>query len=351
MKNFWSIIISILLLVLIVLTLIQNKKEIELKVEYAEKKLDTIPVRTVKLKSDLFTKELRYTGVIRPITSIFVNAPVQGKVLDIFPEVGSKVNSNTTLIKVDDTYLKAEYQIDKKNYELAQKNLERVENLSDEKSITGQQLDQIENQVQSAEIKKGITEKRLNETWVKSPVKGNINQFFIEKGMLISPTVPICEIVDITKFKVSLKVTESEAVQLHTGQKVKIIPQSNPSESLVGEIKYISLNADYALQYTVDIEFENHTDWLKGGMVCDIIITLQDDQKELIVPKKCIVTENEHIYLFVAEDNKAFRKDVNILDENDSYYKIEANLSENQDIIFEGQSKLTDGVPIKIISS
>jgi|GEM_PF-2268929 len=351
MKSLWSIIISLLLLALIVVTLMHNKKEIELKVEYAEKKIAVIPVRTTRLQAGYFTNDLKFTGIIRPISSIYVNAAVQGEIEQIFPEVGERVNQQTTLIKVDDKYLQAEYKIDQQNYELAQRNLKRIESLKDENAVTGQQLDQLENQAQSSEIKKGITEKRLNETWVKAPIKGVINQFFVEKGALIGPTVPICEIVDISRFKISLKVAEKDVVNLHKGQKVNIIPQSNPDKIFEGKIKYISLNADFALQYTVEIELENQADWLRGGMVCDIQIQIKDDDLGKIVPKKCVINTNHKMYIYAVRKGKAVRTEVVILDENEESYKVEGDLAKDEEIIVEGQSKLSDGDPIKIITS
>ncbi len=351
MKYTWNIIITVLLVALIGLVLYNNKREIDLKVEFAERNVEVFPVKTISLEPKIFHKTLTFTGILKPNVELYVNAPVQGRVLSIYAKEGESVNRNSVLLKVEDEYLRAEYNIDKQNYELAQKNLSRIESLSDEGAVTGQQLEQLENQANSAQIKKGITEKRLNETWVKSPVKGNVNQLLVKEGMLVNQTVPLCEIVDISKFKISLKVTEKEISYLEKGQKVTIIPESKSDESFTGTIKNVALNADFALQYGVDIEFDNPTNWLKGGMMVTVEYMIEDDEKSFVVPKDCVISENGTSYIYVFKENKAVKKPINIRDENGELYKIDGKLVANEQVIVEGQSKLYDGVSIKVIES
>ncbi len=351
MKNVWNVIIVVLLLVLIVSVLIKNKSETDVKIELAERKLEETPVQVEQVMFGKLDEELVFTAIIKPIVQLHINAPVQGRVLNVLAKEGMYISKNALLIKTEDDYLRAEYQVDKKNYELAEKNLERVENLKSENAIPKTQYDQLLAQAEGAEVKKAITEKRLNETLVKSPVHGYINKIYVKKGMLINPSVPIGEVVDVSKFVVNLHVSENDVLHLKKGMQVNIIPKAKPEEVFVGEIKSISINADFALQYEVVIEFDNNTEWLRGGMQCEIKISLEDDQPGWVVPSSAIIHSSDSSYVYLLKDGLAKQISVNIVATQNGKSKVVGLLKKQDMIVVEGTSKLENNSKVKVIKN
>ncbi len=349
MKAFWNILITTLLLVLIVLVLRNNKQETELNIAFAERKVEEIPVRVEAVQYGTLSRELVFKDVIKPILELRLNAPVQGRVTKVFAKDGESIGHNALLIKTEDDYIQAEYKVDKQNFELAKKSLGRLDNLKEENAVPKSQYDQVAAQLENAEVKKAITEKRLNETWVRSPVSGFLNQMYVKEGMLINPSVPIAEIIDLSKCKIILFVSEFDVVDLKEAMAVEIIADTRPDESLRGEITSITRNVDFAMKYAVNIEFVNSTDWVRGGMSCKVIIPIKDEREGLLVPSQSLIKDSDSSFVYLVSQGIAKKTPVTVISENKGTIKVDGNFNRNDMVIVEGQTKLKNDIKIKII--
>ena len=88
--------------------------------------------------------------------------------------------------------------------------------------MTSQKLEEIKLNYESAEANYISAKRQYDDTRIKAPVNGFIENDFIEKGQYISRNAQICNIIDPQKLKLNISVSEQDYQHIQLGQKVKI---------------------------------------------------------------------------------------------------------------------------------
>ena len=117
--------------------------------------------------------------------------------------------------------------------------------------------------------------------------------------------------------KVGVYFNESDYHLIENGMKVKVTLPSYPGREFSGKIKSIgAIGKDRNLwleelsgksgvsMYNADIEFDNEDAELHPGMSAVIQVFLEDPRKGLIIPRNCVVSENDKWYV-VKESGKS----------------------------------------------
>jgi len=71
--------------------------------------------------------------------------------------------------------------------------------------------------MKSAENQFDIARRQVENTKIKSPIAGTVNARYVNIGTMVGAGSPVANIVDITRLKVRVNVTEQEAFQLQPG--------------------------------------------------------------------------------------------------------------------------------------
>ena len=70
----------------------------------------------------------------------------------------------------------------------------------------------------------------------------------------------------------------------------------------------------------------------------------------LLVPLEAVLNAEGQDYVFVVEDKVARRKEVRVRERVSGMAVIEAELSAGQEVVVQGNSNLTDGTPVEIVT-
>ena len=192
-----------MLIVLIGLTLYNNKREIDQRTALAELKVEAWPVEVAKVRPTSFVEKFNYHGVLAPHRSLMVTSLAQGRVEQLFAIAGKKVSKGDVLVRINDDLLQAELSAVEASLAQAQANLLRMENLSAGEAVTAQQLEQAQLRVKADQAKLQSLQKRIGHTLVRAPFRGVIKNVFVELGGVVGPGVPIGELIDQSALKLS----------------------------------------------------------------------------------------------------------------------------------------------------
>ena len=259
-----------------------------------------------------------YTGILEG-TSVRVPALTPGAITRIFVESGLKVAKGDLLACVDSTDFVYQRQqltaaLEELNVQLesARTNLARVKkdqvylktkhdriaSLYTTQSVPKQQLDDISNQLQSADMAvingrqslAGIAAKekqigtqilsvtkRINDARITAPIGGIIASLNYESGEAIPQFAPLLEIINTDTLDVKIYIAESQLTVIQYGQEAKI-KVDGTDEDFTGTVKWISPRAEFtpktimtpdtrtSLVYAVKISVNNRNGILKDGM-------------------------------------------------------------------------------------
>ena len=349
MKKILSYITVLCLITIVVLLLIKNKRDINAAIEFAERKVETYPVKVITAKPGAVDTRLEVPGILSPADELMLMAETQGRVKTVFKKEGDWVRKGETIAKVDDELMRAELLVTQANYEKAQKDLERARVLSSGDAITQQQLEGLILNEKAAKAKYLVSKKRVEDTSIKAPFSGYINKLFIKEGGMIGPGVPVCELVNIRALKVKVKVDESEMEKISKGQKVDVVTENLNNQKLSGTVTSISSKADYSLQYEIGIDIhENPGDMLKAGVVVTVIFHFADTLPGVVIPRDALVGSIKDPAIFIVENETAVLRPVRLSVITEDQAKVTEGLTDGELVVTQGQFNLKDGTKVKI---
>jgi RND family efflux transporter MFP subunit len=295
--------------------------------------------------------ELDLTGSVSPVKELDIPAETQGKIVSLNCALGMSVQKGTVIALIDDKIKKIAVASAKIDAEKARKDFERTENLFKGGTSSGQEYDNANSAYESAKNKLEEAEKQLAYTKITSSIAGTITKKNIEEGTYVNPGTVIATVVDISRLKAKLNVSESNVYYLKTAGTVKLTTPVYPGTEFTATISYISPSGDDAHNYQVELEMANSPKTpLKAGTFVTAHIVIDPQREGLFIPREALQGSAKKAQVYVVENGKARLKDIVIGSQGNEYLEVISGLKENDKIVVSGQVNLTDNRAIKIIN-
>ena len=350
MKKFITIAVILALLALIVLRLVSNKEKIEatkdIKTDLAYVSVNVVNAQKMTLKDSL-----KLIGYLDAFTEVDIAAEASGVITSLNINLGDMKTKGAVLATIDDKLKQLAVRKAKIDLDKLQKNLERYKNLFIGGTLTEQQLDDAQTLYDNAVLQLEQAEKQLADATVKAPISGIVSKKNFEKGEFVNMGSPMLTMVDISRFKIKLNVSESNVYKLKTGDLASVTTDVYPGVKLEGKVSYISPKGDDTHNYAVEIEMANNKEYpLKSGTFANVQIELPVIAEALYIPRQALLGSVNDAKIYVAENGKATLRSITVREGNDQFLQVISGLTENEQVIVNGQINLADGKEIKIIN-
>lgn len=241
---------------------------------------------------------------------------------------------------------KSQYKSAQTNLRVAEANLSEVKRgaREEQKRASLARLRQAEAGLEEVEI-------NLKDSVIKSPIKGTISQLNVESGELVSAGQPLLRVIDLEELLVEIDLTASSVSRINLGDKVNVKPEIM-QHYIEGQISSISPAANpESRTFRVEIKIENPGRRIKAGMFASVQITKGRAGDAVIVPIESVVDLNtDSPYLFVVENNRAVRKDIEIGIITDTQVEVLEGLNAEETVIIKGQNRIEPGAEVEVIN-
>lgn len=342
-------------LVLIGFILSKNKASNEAKTAVVAETNATVVVKTDTVATEIVSQDFIANGTFAPSQELNFSAEKSGKVISVLVKEGDRVSAGQTLAIVRGDVINVEAQTANANYQNALNDYNRFESAFKTGGVTKQQLDQA--RINMVNAKSRLTQANINvgDTRIKAPFSGIINKKYIEVGAILSgmPPTQMFEIVNVSKLKLNVNVSENQIAGLKIGSPIKVKASVYPDKEFNGKVTFIAPKADASLNFPVEIEITNNAaNELKAGMYGTAEFTSSETSKTplMIVPRSAFVGSVNANQIFVMEkDGTAKLKTVTagrILGEK---VEILNGLANGDIVITSGQINLNDGTKVTVI--
>lgn len=350
MKRIIIIVIALLVLTLIVLRLSTNYKKVNanknVSTDLAYVSVNVFPVSKMSINNSL-----QLTGYMEAYSEIIIASEAQGIITSLNAELGQEKSKGSIIATIDDKLKKLAVQTAGISIAKLKKDLERYGNLYKGGTVTEQQLNDAQNLYDNAEIQLEQAEKQLSDATIKSPISGIITRKQVEEGEYINIGSPIATIVDISKLKIKLNVSEANVYQLKLKDKAIITTDVYPGVVFEGNISFISSQGDDSHNYPVEIVIYNNLEHpLKSGTFANVMIKLPVASEALYIPRESLLGSITEASVYVAENDQSVLKKIVVGNGNDKYIKVISGLKEGEKVIVNGQINLSENKAIKIIN-
>lgn len=352
MKRFITIAIVVILTGMIAFRLMQNKKTIEARAQVEDNSGQVVSVNVYKTEKKIAEKKLRMVGTAIANQVIDIKSEVQGKITSLNITLGQRVQKGQVLAKIDDRLRALAVDNALQRLADAKQNYERFKNLYEGGAASKAQFEQYSLAYENARNQVDQARKELSSTTITAPISGIITAKQAEEGSFTTMGSPIATVVDISKLKIQLNISENDVYALNLGDEVTITTTVFPGVNYHGKVTYISPRGDEAHNYPVELSIENKKDkQLKAGTYVDVTFNKQSNVPTLQIPREALVGSIKDAKVYIVDkENTVQLKPIVIGNDYGQYLEVLEGLSEGEVIVTSGQINLTNGAKVTIIN-
>lgn len=315
------------------------------------------------------------TGRVEAKYSVDVVARVPGFLIQKYFKEGDFVKQGQLIFKIDPQ----EYQIQVNNalatinqYSAlltnAQQELDRANALIKEDLISRSDVDQslaLRNQnkalLDAAKQQYELAKVNLSYTDIKSPIDGRIGKVQITEGNYVTATSgPLVNISSTNPVYVAFSLKSADYIKLlKASDRFKDIEVSVQFEGgrwyqETGKIDFVDNKIDKdSGSVGMRAVFDNTIGWLVPGNYMRVKLVAPQKVTYMTVPQSC--TKGDAMsgyYVWVVEDGKSVRKDIEVSDSIDNNWVVEKGLNDTDNVVVAGiQNITTEGQAVKVIDN
>ena len=341
----------IILLILIILGLIyyfthRNKKEKIYVNDYS--------YMEVKKTDEIGTLNLNgYIKANNPI-GIFVDKKL--KVKEVFIKNGDFVKKGQVLMTFDDdetNKLNRNIEKERINLQKIQRDLKTTRELQKLGGASKNDVKNLEDNARISQLSIDEYTEVLNKTAteVRSPVDGVVSNLKAQENYLVDTDSSLLEIIDSNDLRIIVEIPEYNSQSVKLGQSVKVRQDISDDDKVYdGEITKISrlsttstLTSENVLE--ADVKTKEVIPNLVPGFKIKAVLQLKADEKNIIIPKIALQSENGKYFVFTIDiKNTVKRKEVTVKNIVGDNIIVTSGLNIGEILITTPDNRLSDGL-------
>jgi RND family efflux transporter MFP subunit len=335
------------------LALVKEIKKLE--GEIAKENPDSTKARSKEvvvkeLQPSKFEHFVQTQGSIVSEENIQVSTKMPGVITSVAVQEGQEVRKGQILAQVDNSIILRNIEELKSSLDLANTVYERQKNLWDQKIGTEVQYLQAKNSKEGLERKLAALNEQNDQTRIKSPINGVVDEVTVKVGQNIMPGAPAVRVVNNSDLKVKAQVSEAYVLNIKKGDKV-IVTIPDLKRDIEAKVTFVGRSIDQLSRtFTVEAKVNDNKD-LRANMSVVLKVVYQSVPNALAVPVNVIQELNGEKVVYVAQERDghtvAAKKEVVIDGVFDGKAQVQG-LTAGDRIITVGYQGLNEGTIIKI---
>ncbi len=310
--------------------------------------------------SRMLAQNIQYPALTAGDQEITLTAQAAGVITQLNFSLGSKVVQGARLMVIDNignfssigennlessAIQSLEFAVEsaEDNYKVAKDNYKNDDSYANKKakSIASNNL----------KIAKTALAGALDARYAVSPISGAVTGCFVSQGDSVAVGQKLATISKTGLTKVQFYIDKEDLANFKIGTKVTINEDGN---EIPGSVSKISPQADAATRrFLIEAKPQNNASLIIGNV---IYVTFENikkpaDPKNLILPLSIMAIGQNENYIFIAEDGKAKKVQVEIIKVLGEAAEIKADLEAEAQIITDGSKLVQDGDAISVASN
>lgn len=351
------------------------------------------------IKSDAFQENIPVSGVVLPITTIYLDAVEGGRVEERFVEDGAMMKKGDPILRLSNTDLelslvnqetavynlltqmqisqnaarqntinrlnqytdvenslieaKRLYELNKKLYEKGavgrqdyqsslnnfnyqKQRMELTKKILQQDSIaTKQEIAQANSSYQRTQSALKLMRKKVQDLVVRAPIDGQLTSLDAEIGQSKTKGQRLGQLDVISAFKVRVEVDEFYISRIYAGQ-TGTFTLNNKTYNLVIKKVFTQVTGG---RFQVDMHFENEVpEGIRRGQNLQIRLALSAEKQALVVDKGGFFqkTGGNWIFKLNEDGSKAYKVDIRLGSQNTKYYEVINGLKVGDKVVTSG---------------
>jgi len=308
-----------------------------------------VKVSVVEVKPVPIRDILVLPGETEAWHDILVPADTGGRVYWIGPKEGDTVKKGQLLARIEVSSLEAALNRAEAAFKLADDLYQRRQKRFERKIINQEDLDRsmTERTLAHANLRHAKVEHERG--FLRSPISGIINHFFVDEGEFIERGKPVADMVNVDKIKINVNVPELDVRYLRPKQKTTVKIDAFQDRRLFGTVYFIAYKADPATKtFLVRVLINNADHDIRPGMIARVAFLRRVIPDALVAPLFAIVDKGGERLLFVEKDGVAHARTVSIGVIEGDRVQITKGLDPGDHLIVTGQTEVEEGMKVQV---
>jgi RND family efflux transporter MFP subunit len=334
---------------LIIFRLASNKKKLDEKNKPVSAAAVRIPVKVAQATEQLLEISIVKTGSLAPFKEAKALAKTGGTLTQVRFNLGDHVSEGQVLAVTDTRNQQLELQKAETSVSKLRSDLSTYMELLEGKAATEEKVNNIRQDYLNAVNQAGQAHKNLADAVIKAPTSGIISARSVEAGVFVNVGAEIATIVNLSKAKVQVNLTEAEVYQVTEGQQVKITTDVYPGRVFNGVVSFISPQADQAHNYPIEIQIDNTQKViLRSGTFVYADFSRKTTQQVLVIPREALTESVKNATVYVVENGIVRQKTIQTGTETGGMITVISGLNPGDQVVTSGQINLKDGSQVSI---
>lgn len=185
---------------------------------------------------------------------------------------------------------------------------------------------------------------------VIAPVSGTLVSLSATENGYVSASMPVAVINGAEQMKITVSVSEALVPKLAIGDQADVVVSAAGAQ-FSGTVRSVEKTANMQTQlYTVTLSVPAEVSGLLSGMFAEVTFHTDRADGVITVPSQAILTSGDTRYVFVVEDGAAKYVEVTLGMMGSGVTEVTSGLTAGQQLVTVGQSYLSDGDPVRIVS-
>ena len=265
---------------------------------------NSLEITTLEIQKSFNIKQ-RFPGKILPLNYSKLAFEVAGKIDEVKVDIGDAVKVGDILAFLDPAEMRASLNQAIARYDLADQALNRFKDLKQKGFISNQELDRANSDYLIAKAQVDFYSVKLEQTKIRAPFNGFIQNRFFDSGTVTSPGIAILEIIDSTIVEAHVSVPSNVIQGLSIGEEYSFMINS---KSYPAKFKRFTQMSSQGSDNRLCI-FEFNT-FINPGSISFLQLSQTKEKRGAWVPLKSLSQGTQglwNIYTVTKNQNNKYR--------------------------------------------
>ncbi|WP_224360471.1 efflux RND transporter periplasmic adaptor subunit [Hyalangium versicolor] len=326
----------------------------------------TIGVRATPALDKLQGDVARVTAQVRAKLEATLSAPATGTVDKLLVNVGDRVKKGAPLMVLDTSNLiiavdqaAAAREMAKAGLDNANTELERTKKLFEGGSAAQAIMDKVQaGQRQAAagfaqaDAALRSAQELLRDQTLRAPFDGVVTARMVNIGDTVTmvPASAIFKLTNVDELEVRLPVPESMVGALRDGMKIsgKVIPGNTSFEATVRTVGAVVDGNSRTVEVLADVTGKPESP-LRPGSLAEMDFSRSEALAGLFLPSQALLKDDKGHYVFIVEDGRLVRRDVQALPVTPRFAQVRGGLQPQDKVVVEGAASLREGLAVSVV--
>ena len=308
-----------------------------------------VPVIVTPVSIRRIEERVEAVGTTRASQAVEIVSLASGRVVELTFESGQQVAKGDVLLSLDNDIEKANLDETEANLREMQQALERSESLRRNNTVSQAQLDQLTAKNIAARAARDRAARRLADRTVRAPFAGITGLRRVDIGARVDDDTVITTLDDLSEVEVEFQLPEIFYGNVRRGLEITAASASFPGRTFTAKIANIDSRIDETARvFRVRAVMPNPDLVLPAGMFMTISVVL-DSHDAMMIPEAAVIFEGPVSYVYIVEDNKAARREVQLGQRRRNLAEVTSGLNSGDLVVQRGTQNLRNGSSVTVL--